>query len=328
MAVETLRVLDSHTGGEPTRVVIDPPFELRGETLADQCQDFRMRCDHYRRAIACEPRSSDVAVGALLLPPINESSVASVVFFNNVSTLGMCGHGTIGLAVTLHHLGKIGLGEYSLDTPVGPVQFELLSANEVRIRNVPSYRLRKQVGIKLKSGQALHGDIAWGGNWFFICSDHNLLVEPGAISELNSLANEIRCALDREGITGAEGNLIDHIELVGPPSDSAIADSRNFVLCPGGAYDRSPCGTGTSAKVACLAADGLLDENVWYRQQSVIGSVFRAKYDKLAEFVLNGESRADAVLPTLEGSAYLTADTQLVLDSKDPFCFGFSGEGD
>ncbi|MFN3191007.1 MAG: proline racemase family protein [Aureliella sp.] len=323
MEMGKLHIIDSHTGGEPTRVLLEPPFSLQGESLEEKCKDFRTRLDHYRRAIACEPRSSEVAVGALVLPPESKQSVASVIFFNNVSTLGMCGHGTIGLAVTLHHLGRISLGSYSLDTPVGSIQFEMLSGNEVRIQNVASFRYRKQVAVTLASGDQVHGDIAWGGNWFFICSDHGVPVLPECIQELNATAVEIRCALEKEGIAGANGALIDHVELVGRSGDLEVADSRNFVLCPGGAYDRSPCGTGTSAKIACLAADGLLNEGEWYRQQSVVGSVFSGMYTRVGEPVSMADSQYDAVLPTLKGSAFVTAETNLVLDPSDPFCYGF-----
>lgn len=254
-------------------------------------------------------------VGALLVPPENPASMAGVIFFNNVGCLGMCGHGTIGVAIALQHMERVTTGIHQLDTPVGPVQFELLGANRVRIQNVPSYRFRKGVPVKLASGQVLHGDVAWGGNWFFICQDHGLPVDIQSLSQLKQLTGDIRAALVSGSITGAEGAEIDHVELIGAPTSIVSADAKNYVMCPGAAYDRSPCGTGTSAKVACLAADGKLAPGQIHRQESIVGSIFEASYE-VAE--------RDRILPSITGSAFVNGEAELILDPRDPFCMGIA----
>lgn len=310
-----IRVIDTHTGGEPTRVVVASPIDLGNGTMAERRERFAREFDDYRRAIVCEPRGSDVMVGALLVPPEREDSLAGVIFFNNVGYLGMCGHGTIGVAIALQYMERVAGGRHQLDTPVGPVQFELLGDNRVRIENVPSYRYRAKVPVTLEGGQVVHGDIAWGGNWFFICQDHGLDVVLTNQAELQRVSESIRRSLDASGIRGEDGGEIDHVELIGAPSSLVKADAKNYVMCPGAAYDRSPCGTGTSAKVACLAADGKLDADQVYRQESIVGSVFEATFQQAA---------GGRIVPSITGSAYVNAESDLILDPRDPFRMGIS----
>lgn len=327
--MERILIVDSHTGGEPTRVVVESPIKLNGETMAERAQHFKSQFDNYRQAIVCEPRGSDIVVGALLCPPVNPGSVAGVIFFNNVSTLGMCGHGLIGVAVVLRYLKRVELGRYAIDTPVGTVHFELLDENRVAIENVPSYRWKEKQVVEIFPGtsaaQTIHGDIAWGGNWFFICDDHGLPVNLDNLSQLNSVSLEIRKQLDRLEITGQGGQLIDHVELIGPGTPGR-ADAKNFVLCPGAAYDRSPCGTGTSAKLACMAADGKLAPGQVHRQESIVGSVFTGSYQLASERASDptSDSAGDSprILPTLIGSAFVNSRAELLLDPNDPFCWG------
>lgn len=335
MPVERIQIVDTHTGGEPTRVVVSSPIELDAPTMLGRRSQFAERFDGYRRAIACEPRGSDAMVAALVTAPVNPESVAGVIFFNNVGYLGMCGHGTMGVAVALSHLGRIGAGTHSLDTPVGSVQFEIKSieTGTVSVANVPSYRLARQVPLQFDQ-RCVHGDVAWGGNWFFICDDHGLTLDLSHLEQLNALAKTIRQQLSLQGVTGAAGAAIDHVELIGPPSDPRSADAKNFVLCPGGAYDRSPCGTGTSAKLACLAADGKLAIGQVYRQESIVGSVFAARYELDPPQLAANQIPANqpgvagqtppplAIAPTLEGTAFVNAEAVLLLNSEDPFCMG------
>lgn len=313
----SLHVIDSHTGGEPTRIVIDGLPDLGGGTMAQRLAVLRDEHDWVRRACVLEPRGNDVIVGAVLCEPVSPDAAAGVIFFNNVGYLNMCGHGTIGLAVTLAHLNKIKHGTHTIETPVGDVQVTLhQDAHTASIDNVPSYRYKQHVAVDVPGHGIVHGDIAWGGNWFFLCHDHGIQVDPTHTDALTSLAKTIRQQLDAQGITGDGGGEIDHIELFGPPSDTAHADGRSFTLCPGGAYDRSPCGTGTSATIACLAADGKLDEGQNWRQQSVIGSVFEASYKRID---------TQRILPTITGSAHITADAKLLIDPSDPFALGLDG---
>ncbi len=309
--VEHVRVIDSHTGGEPTRVVVSGGPDLGTGPLAERRDLLRDKYDGYRSAVVNEPRGSDVLVGAWLCEPTDPSCVAGVIFFNNVGYLGMCGHGTMGVAVTLAHLGRIGPGIHKLETPVGVVEFEYEGGNRVAVENVPSYRYRNDIGVKVPIGHII-GDVAWGGNWFFLV---RAITEPDQlgedIDELTTLAWDIRKALAKQGHTGLKGEDIDHIELFGPPQ-SPENHSRNFVLCPGGAYDRSPCGTGTSAKLACLYADGKLKEGEIYRQESIIGSVFEGSVR-----VVDGQ-----IIPRIVGSAYVTGEALLILNPDDPFRLG------
>jgi len=309
-----VRVVDSHTGGEPTRVVLEGGPDLGAGPLAERARLLASEHDRFRSGVACEPRGSDALVGALLTTPHAEGCDAGVVFFNNVGVLGMCGHGAIGLVVTLAHLGQVTAGEVRLDTPVGVVTATLEDdLTTVRIANVASHRLAAGVTVDVPGVGPVTGDVAWGGNWFFLCAaDPALPLEPANTRLLTDRALAIRAALEAAGVTGEGGARIDHVELVGPPADPAN-DARNFVLCPGGAFDRSPCGTGTSAKVACLAADGRLEPGATWRQESVTGSVFEASY-----------ARGDggSVLPTIRGTAHVTAESTLRFDARDPLAGG------
>lgn len=305
-----VRVIDSHTGGEPTRVVIAGGPDLGAGTVAERLARFRDQHDAFRAAVVNEPRGSDVMVGALLVPPHDPTCQFGVIFFNNVGTLWMCGHGTIGLVVTLARLGQVKPGEVRIDTAVGPVTATLHADGSVTVANVPSYRHAKSVAVQVSGVGEVRGDIAWGGNWFFLVEGHGQRVALDNIEALTDLAWRIRQALEAAKITGAEGGVIDHIELF---AATPTADSRNFVLCPGKAYDRSPCGTGTSAKVACLAADGKLAPGATWRQESVIGSVFTASYRQLTD---------GKVQPLITGTAHVVAETTLVFDARDAFAWG------
>ena len=310
----TLDFIDSHTGGEPTRVVTGG-FPALGEgTLAQQRARLAAEFDDLRRAIVCEPRGSEVLVGALLLPPRDPAAVAGVIFFNNVGVLGMCGHGAIGVVRSLQHLGRIGPGEHRLETPVGTVGATLHEDGRVSIRNVPSWRHARDVDLTVPGHGAVRGDVAWGGNWFFITSDSPAALELDRWRELTAFTAAVKAELAARGITGADGAEIDHVEIQGA-SPTAGVDARNFVLCPGLAFDRSPCGTGTSAKLACLAADGALAPDAIWRQESIVGSVFEAHY---------APGEGDRIHPVITGSAFVTARGQLLFDPADPFRSGFS----
>jgi len=306
-----ISVIDSHTGGEPTRVVIAGGPELGRGSMAERLSIFRDQFDWFRSAVVNEPRGSDVLVGALLCEPVDSACCAGVIFFNNVGMLGMCGHGTIGLCVTLGWLGRIGFGTHRLETSVGEVTMTLEATNRVTIENVASHRSARSVAVDVPGVGRITGDVAWGGNWFFLVQDHSAEISLSNVERLTDVAWRIRLALGANGIRGDNGAEIDHIELFGPPS-SAEADSRNFVLCPGKAYDRSPCGTGTSAKVACLIADGKLQEGEVWRQESIVGSVFEA----------SARIRDGIIYPRITGSAWISAETTLILDPSDPYVSG------
>ncbi len=311
MTAPRIRVIDSHTGGEPTRIIIDGGPDLGSGTMAERLAEFRAHHDNIRSAVVNEPRGSNVIVGALLCKPVHPRAVAGVLFFNNIGYLGMCGHGTIGLVATLAHMGRIQPGNHIIETPVGDITATLHPSGEVTVENVASYRHATNVEVTVESYGAIKGDIAWGGNWFYLVSEHGQHLDLANVDHLSEFSWRIRQALKREGVTGAQGSEIDHIELFGPPQ-TAGANSKNFVLCPGKAYDRSPCGTGTSAKVACLATDGRLAPGKIWRQESIVGSVMEATYR-----VVEGR-----ILPSVTGSAFVNGEAELILNPDDPFCFG------
>ena len=314
--MQTIRVIDSHTGGEPTRIIVEGGPDLGAGPMRERLNSFRERFDDIRSAIMNEPRGSNVLVGGLLCRPTDPTCAAGIIFFNNAGYLHMCGHGTIGLMVTLRWMKQLRPGSYRIETPVGVVTATLQDDHRVSVQNVSSYRSRKSVVVEVPGHGPVTGDISWGGNWFFLVSDHGQDLQLAKWKELSELTLKIRDALAKNGITGADGGEIDHIELFGPPTH-ADADSRNFVMCPGGAYDRSPCGTGTSAKLACLAADGKLAAGAVWRQESIVGSIFEGSW-------LPDETSADkdAIIPTITGSAWITGESSLILEDSDPFRTG------
>ncbi|KAB0503650.1 4-hydroxyproline epimerase [Pseudomonas lini] len=307
--MKRITVIDSHTGGEPTRLVTAGFPDLGTGSMAERRKLLAEHHDQWRAACVLEPRGSDVLVGALLCEPVDPSACAGVIFFNNTGYLGMCGHGTIGLVASLAHLGKISPGVHRIETPVGTVQATLHEDHSVSVRNVPAYRYRKALVLQVPDVGQVVGDIAWGGNWFFLIAEHGLRVAGDNLEALTAYTYAVQQALEAQGIRGEDGGLIDHVELF---SDDDHADSRNFVLCPGKAYDRSPCGTGTSAKLACLAADDKLQPGQIWRQASVIGSEFEGSY----------EWQGERVIPTIRGRAFISAEASLIIEQHDPFAWG------
>lgn len=304
-----IKILDSHTGGEPTRLVLEGFPNLGFGDMESRRKVLSEKYDHYRKTTMLEPRGNDVLVGALLCKPVNPKASAGVIFFNNAGYLGMCGHGTIGLVASLAYLGKIKAGIHIIETPVGDVEATLHDDFSVSVRNIPSYRYKKDVEIDVPLYGKIKGDIAWGGNWFFLINEHKQQVNSDNIDQLTDFSWAVKQTLKAQGITGKNEQEIDHIELF---THDNKADSKNFVLCPGKAYDRSPCGTGTSAKIACLAADNKLKPGELWKQASIIGSQFIASY----------ETAGEHVIPTIRGEAYMSAETTILLDENDPFAWG------
>jgi len=308
---QRVKVIDSHTGGEPTRLVISGGPDLGGGTLAERLEQFRQHHDTFRSAVVNEPRGSDVMVGALLCEPADRKCAAGVIFINNVGYLGMCGHGTIGLVATLAHMNRITPGEHRIETPVGEVSAVLHENGEVTVNNVASYRSAANIAVRVPGYGDVRGDVAWGGNWFFLVRNHNMQLALRNVEELTAFTWAIRTVLRERGITGDQGQEIDHVELFAA-SEIPGVDSKNFVLCPGKAYDRSPCGTGTSAKLACLYADGKIEEGQTWKQESIVGSIFEGTV----------RIREGRVYPSIRGAAFVNAEGELILNMKDPLCMG------
>ncbi len=316
-----LSIIDSHTGGEPTRVVIDGPEEVTGinvESMAQRRDLLAGKYDWIRKSCVNEPRGHEAMVGALLCQPSDPDCVAGVIFFNNVGYLHSCIHGTIGLAVTLLHMGKIQHGKHRIETIAGVVGVEICEKGRVTVTNVPSYRYRKGVELVVPGYGQVTGDIAWGGNWFFLTKVSDSADAPTVryenIRALTDYGAAISQALADQNITGDDGGKVDHIEIFDQPTEG-VSDSRSFVLCPGMEYDRSPCGTGTSAKLACLYADGELESGQVWRQASVLNTVFECQLEPLD----NGR-----ITPIITSSAYVNGETTLIIQDDDPFRHGIS----
>jgi len=308
---QRVKVIDSHTGGEPTRLVVSGGPDLGAGALAERLERFHQHHDSFRSAVVNEPRGSDVVVGALLCEPVDRSCAAGIIFFNNVGYLGMCGHGTIGLVATLAYMGRITPGEHKIETPVGVVSGVLHENGKVTVNNVASYRSAADVAVNVRGYGEVRGDVAWGGNWFFLVRGHDMNLTLKNVDELTTFTWAIRTALRESGITGDHGKEIDHVELFAQSQIPGI-DSKNFVLCPGKAYDRSPCGTGTSAKLACLFADGKIKEGQVWKQESIVGSIFEGTV----------RVREGKVYPSITGSAFVNAEAELILNPQDPLCMG------
>ena len=317
LALQRIHIIDSHTGGEPTRVVTAGGPDLGRGSISERLERFRRDFDWFRSAVVNEPRGSDAVVGALLCEPSDPAYIAGVIFFNNVGYLGMCGHGTIGLVVTLAYMARVHPGVYKIETPAGTVSAQLHPNGAVTVHNVASYRYRAGVTVDVPGHGRVTGDVAWGGNWFFLVKEHGLKLSLDNLEQLTEFTWAVRKALSDAGVRGERGAEIDHVELFGPP-DRKDADSKNFVLCPGKAYDRSPCGTGTSAKAACLYADGRLMPGKVWRQESIVGSVFEVSV------ALDGSK----VMPTITGTAFVTAEGDLILHEKDPFRLGIDARAE
>ncbi len=311
--MQRIQIVDSHTGGEPTRVVLGGGPNLGDGPLTERRERFARDFDTFRSAIVNEPRGSDVLVGALLVAPHASDCNAGAIFFNNVGVLGMCGHGTIGLVATLAYLGRLEPGDHRLDTPVGVVTTTLHRDGSVSVANVPSRRTARAMTIEVPGIGPVTGDVAWGGNWFFLVENHPWTLSLRNVEILTDVTWRIRQVLNAIGYPE-----IDHVELFGPPQ--AGGDARNFVLCPGKAYDRSPCGTGTSAKLACLAADGKLAEGAPWIQESILGSTFTGRFRWL-------DRATGEVTPIVNGTAHVTSEATLILDDADPFCWGIRSGG-
>lgn len=304
--------IDSHTQGEPTRVVVSGGPDLGKGSMEERLHRFREEFDDFRSGIVCEPRGSEVVVGALLVEPVQADSAAAVIFFNDVGYLGMCGHGTIGVLTTLAYLGRIKPGVHRMETPVGIVQATLHEDESVTVENVPSYRFRSNVRLEVPNYGAVEGDIAWGGNWFFLVAEPPCPLTLENRGELIAASTAIRAALEANGITGANGALIDHIEFFSAPQDGKNS-SRNFVLCPGASFDRSPCGTGTSAKMACLFDEGKLPPGTPWKQEGILGTVFEGSIR---------EGQDGQVNPSIRGRAWITGESKLLFGDDDPFAAG------
>ena len=313
--IREIEVVDSHTGGEPTRVVLSGWPEVMGQTMEERRSYMRDHHDFLRQAVICEPRGHDAIVGALLLPPVNAGSACGVVFFNDVGYLGMCGHAMIGAVETLRYLNRISGNSVTLDTPAGSVEAHFDREGTITIANVESYLYKKDVTVEVPGYGAVTGDVGYGGNWFFMASSFKAELSMERLEDLMRATKAMRQALAKAGITGPDGEVVDHIELYGP-AENPKAHSKNFVLCPGNAYDRAPCGTGTSAKMAAMVAKGKFKPGDVWIQESITGSLYEGYV----------EVRDGKIFPFIKSRAHVVSHGKQVFNNTDPFCWGIPSD--
>jgi proline racemase len=328
---QVLQAVDSHTAGEPTRIVTGGLPPVAGATMAEKRAALRIRHDALRRALVHEPRGHDAIVVAYLVPPCHPDAHAGVVFCNDVGYLGMCGHGAIGVATVLVGMGMVPAQEPEtrvvLDTPAGLVPCRVAVSNgrarAVTITNVPSFQFRQRAIAAVPGFGKVAADIAWGGNWFaFVeAAQLGLHVDKAHLPQLLPAAIAVREALAANGVRGVhpesgEEQLVDHVKLF-DALEGPTPGARAMTLCPGTAYDRSPCGTGTSAKLAVLHSKGELGVGEWFTSESVIGTRFRARIAATTQV-----GQFAAIVPEIEGAAYVTGLQTFVLDPEDPCVHG------
>lgn len=309
-----MHVIDSHTGGEPTRVILDGGPDLGSGPLAERALQLAARHRPFYHSVMLEPRGLPAMVGALLVEPVDPSCVTGVIYFDADAVLGMCGHGTIGLAVTLAHLGRITTGTHRIETPVGVVTIKLSDTNTVTVTNIESRRVHHEISVEVDGLGTVTGDLAYGGNWFFIVDPSPIPVTTANIRWLTDATIAVREAAIAAGIGGENGEAVDHV-IFQDISPNKGTHSRNFVLCPDDTYDRSPCGTGSSARLACLAADGRLSPGEEIVQESVIGSPYRLSYQP---------GHNGGIIPKITGQAFVMSESKLIFAERDPFKNGIS----
>jgi 4-hydroxyproline epimerase len=311
-SLRMMRVVDSHATGQPTRVIVDGGPDLGTGSLAERRDRFRTHFDRFRTAVVGEPRGSDTLVGAILCKPSDPSCAEGVILFDSSGYLDMSVHAMMGLAVTLDYIGRGTTGGEKIETPAGAVTVDMHTNGDISVRNVPSFRHQKDVSVTV-DGATYTGDVAWSGSWSFLVRDHNEDLSIARAERLTDLARSIRRALARNRITGSRDEEITDIALFGPPQRRE-ANSRNFVLRTGKSFRRSPSGTVTSAKLACLHEDGKLAEGQVWRQESITGAMFDGSVK-----VIDG-----AIVPSIRGTAHMIAESVLIVDERDPYCWGIA----
>lgn len=329
-----LTTVDTHTAGEPTRVLVAGLPFLRG-SMAERRRQLQEEYDSIRTVLMHEPRGHAGMFGAMLMAPANPEADLGVVFMDTGGYLAMCGHGSIGAIAAALATGALERREPEtivvLDTPAGLVRARVETegggVGRIAVENVPAFLWRSDAEITLGS-RRLHVDIAFGGNFFALVPAHRLglTVEPCCLRDLVQQGMEIRAAIEEqlEVVHPLEPDIdsVDLVEIYDEEPEEGI-DCRNVVVFGDGQVDRSPCGTGTSAKMAALYAAGRLALGEPFVNQSIIGTCFTGRL--LREESVGGFS---AVVPEIAGHAYVTGLQQFVIDPDDPLKAGFQLTGD
>ncbi|MFW6692287.1 proline racemase family protein [Streptomyces sp. MAR4 CNX-425] len=324
--------VDSHTEGMPTRVVTGGVGVVPGATMAERRAYFAEHLDDVRRLLVNEPRGHAAMSGAILQPPTRPDADYGVLYIEVSGLLPMCGHGTIGVATVLVETGMVPVTEpvtrVRLDTPAGPVTAEVAvsggRAESVTFRNVPSFALELDAAVEVPGLGRVTYDMAYGGNFYAILPADSLGI-PFAKAEKQRMLDvglAIMAAVNEQrrpvhpadpGIAGCK-----HVQLTAPPAGGG-ADARNAMVIHPGWFDRSPCGTGTSARMAQLYARGELALGADFVNESLLGTLFTGR---LEEETAVGGVRAQ--IPAVTGRAWITGMGQYLLDPEDPFPAGFT----
>ena len=323
--------IESHTAGNPTRTIVRGAPELRGATMLERLDDLRARFPWIRTALCFEPRGHSVMSGCVLQEPCDPTADVGVVFIETSGYPPMCGHDTIGLVTVLIETGRFPaegpLVPCVLDTPAGIVRTEATveggRVTDVAFLSTPSFLLHRDVAVELDGLAPFQVDVAWGGNFYAIveAADVGVDVRDPRVAGRIALAERIREHLNArlevvhpvlEGVRG-----ISHVQFNGPPT-TAEAHTRSSVIMPPGGADRSPCGTGTSARTAALVARGRLALGETLVHESITGGLFRSTPVEALEV-----GGIPAVRNRISGRAFITGRSTFIIDPTDPLAAGF-----
>lgn len=328
---KVINVVDSHTMGEPTRIVVGGIPKLPGKTMAEKKQYLIDNLDHIRTGIMLEPRGHNDMFGSIITQPCDETADFGIIFMDGGGYLNMCGHGSIGAITVAIETGMVQAVEpvthVKMDTPAGIVTAEAKVKDgkvlEVSFVNVPAFLYKKDLEVELPEIGTVKFDISFGGSFFALihANQFGLTVEPKNASKLTEIALELRDVINEkiemQHPTLGHITTCDLVEIYDNPSHPE-ATYKNVVIFGQGQVDRSPCGTGTSAKLATLYSKGELKENELFVYESILGTMFKGRVvgtDKVGEF--------EAVIPEVTGAAYITGMNNLMFDPMDPLKDGF-----
>ncbi|HUI64685.1 MAG TPA: 4-hydroxyproline epimerase [Bacteroidota bacterium] len=330
MARHTFFCIDAHTCGNPVRVVVGGGPTLEGGTMSERRQQFLAQYDWIRTALMFEPRGHDMMSGSILYPPISPENDAALLFIETSGCLPMCGHGTIGTAAVLIEHGLVRPhvpGTLRLEVPAGTVEahyrLEDGRVHSVRIVNVPSFAEQMGVQVAVPGIGTLSLDVAYGGNFYGIIDpqEHYQGIDQLGVREILRLSPLIRRLVNETHtfVHPQDPTIrgLSHIQWTGTPR-AKEAHGRNAVFYGEHAIDRSPCGTGTSARMAQWAAKGKLKAGDEFVHESIVGSLFRGRVEGTTKV-----GTREAIIPSIEGWVRITGLNTIFVDDDDPFARGF-----
>lgn len=332
MAVHTFECIDAHTCGNPVRVIKSGGPALIGETMSEKRQHFLKEYDWIRKGLMFEPRGHDMMSGSILFPPHDPKNDFAILFIETSGCLPMCGHGTIGTITIAIEKGLITPkipGKIRMEAPAGLVEIEYQQTADkvdwVKLTNVKSYLAARDLTIICPVLGELKFDVAYGGNYYAIVDPQKNFsgIQDFSASKIIQLSQELRQRINLkypDHFIHPENTTIrdvSHILWTGTPIDPA-SSGRNAVFYGDKAIDRSPCGTGTSARIAQLHARGLLQPQTDYVHESIIGSKFIGRVETVTTL-----GNFPAIIPSIKGWARIYGQNTLTIDTEDPYALGF-----